>query len=72
MHTREASARIGDRILVRVGKLAVLCEVTDHRLAWGNDQFLITPQAGQGNEWVTDERILRGVPAGEFIGIDHI
>jgi hypothetical protein len=62
MHTREASARIGDLVLVRVGKLAVVCEVIDHRLAWGNDQFLIRPQAGQGNEWVTDERILRSIP----------
>jgi len=58
MFTSEASARIGDGILVRVGKLSVWCEVTDHRISWGNDQFQVTPQTGHGNEWISEERII--------------
>ena len=58
MDPREASARMGERILVRVGKLAVVCKINDHRKAWGTDQFLVAPAEGRGEEWVTDERIL--------------
>jgi len=58
MDTREASARIGERILVRFGKLAVACKINDHRNVWGNDQYLIAPTEGRGEQWVMAERIL--------------
>ena len=59
MNTREASARIGERILARVGPLSVVCEILDHRLLWGADQYLVSPAEGRGGELITDQRILR-------------
>ena len=58
MDTREASARMGARVLVRVGKMAIVCKISDHRKTWGTDQFLVAPRDGRGEEWVTGERIL--------------
>jgi hypothetical protein len=58
MYTREASTRMGERVLVRVGKMAIVCKISDHRKAWGTDQFLVAPAEGRGEEWVTGERIL--------------
>ena len=49
---------MGARVLVRVGKMAIVCKISDHRKTWGTDQFLVAPAEGRGEEWVTGERIL--------------
>ena len=64
MYTREASTRMGERVLVRVGKMAIVCKISNHRKAWGTDQFLVAPAEGRGEEWVTSERILQNSPFG--------
>jgi hypothetical protein len=52
MTNTDFSKIVGRRARIKVGAMLVLVKVVDARSAYGRDDVLITPQAGEGRQWV--------------------
>jgi hypothetical protein len=42
----------GHTVMVRFGDIDVECRILDVKQSWGKPRFLVTPMAGQGDQWV--------------------
>lgn len=47
---------LGSTVLLRVERLSVRCRVMDARSVWGRVDLLVTPEAGDGSQWVSADR----------------
>jgi hypothetical protein len=48
---------IGRTGSLRVGELKIDVRIADARQVWGRLDYLVSPVAGQGAEWVSAERV---------------
>ncbi len=43
---------IGKRGTTRFGNMVVQVEITDYKVSYGKERWLVTPVAGSGDTWV--------------------
>ncbi len=52
MGTKEQMQNIGKRGTTRFGNMVVQVEITDYKVSYGKERWLVTPVAGSGDTWV--------------------
>lgn len=58
MSLKELVAKIGKDINVRVENWIVRMKIYDVKLSYGRALFLVKPLAGEGESWITTDRII--------------
>lgn len=59
LNVAKLSQALGTRVLVRFGNVSVWAVVRDVRKAWSRVDLLVSPESGEGEEWVSMERVVR-------------
>jgi hypothetical protein len=57
LNVAQMSKAIGCRVLVTFGSVKVYCTVRDVRKVWNRVDLLVSPDAGEGSEWVSMSRL---------------
>lgn len=57
MTANEMIPAVGAKVLVYCESLGIECRVKDVKMSWGKPRFLVTPIAGNGEQWVEMGRI---------------
>lgn len=59
LNVAKLSQALGTRVLVRFGSVSVWAVVNDVRKVWNRVDLLIQPESGEGEEWVSMDRVVR-------------
>ena len=57
MTATQMTPAIGAKVWAQFEDLLVLCTVCDVKTSWGKVRLLITPELGQGSQWVEMARV---------------